>query len=232
MPLMKAESSPGTSQSAIVMDLSDLEHEAKRIVSRAHTEAARIIAEARSNAEREALHIREEARKAAHQEGFSAGMEEGQKIGHDEALGIYSQAFKDLAARWTQTLDLLHQNMPAHVADAKVDLIRLAIGIAERVTHQESLQNRGVAESTVTETLKMVGEARTVVLLVNPEEIEAVETYLPDVLAKIRSIESVELTPDESISPGGCVVKFGAGEIDARIETQLQRIADELLATE
>ena len=214
------------------MDLSDLEREASQIVARATAEADRIIAHSKSTAERESLHIREEARRAGHKEGLEAGMLEGQKAGHDEALGIYSQALKDVAARWTQTLDILHQNMPAHVADAKVDLIRLAIAIAERVTHQEALQNRGVAEATVAETLKMVGHARTVVLLIHPDELEAMEAYLPDLLAKIRTIESVELTPDASITPGGCVVRFGAGEVDARIETQLKRIADELLASE
>jgi flagellar assembly protein FliH len=232
MPLMKAHTAPRSQPSAIVMDLSDLEREASQIVARASAEADRIIAHAKSNAERESLHIREEARRAGHQEGLAEGMTEGQKAGHDEALGIYSQALKDVAARWTQTLDILHQNMPAHVADAKVDLVRLAIAIAERVTHQEALQNRGVAEATVAETLKMVGQTRTVVLLIHPDELEAIETYLPDLLAKIRTIESVELTPDPSITPGGCVVRFGAGEVDARIETQLKRIADELLASE
>lgn len=219
-------------QSAIVMDLSDLEREASQLIARARSEASKIVAEAKSNAEREAMHIRDEARNAGHQEGYEAGMEEGRKAGHDEALGIYSQALKDLSARWTQTLDIVHQHMPTHVADAKVDLVRLAIGIAERVTRQEALQNRGVSEATVAETLKMVGNARMVSLHVHPEEIEAIEMYLPDVLAKIRSVESVELLPDETVTAGGCIAKFGSGQIDARIETQLQRIADELLAGE
>ena len=232
MPVMKAQAAPRVLQSAIVMDLSDLEREAAQIIARARAEAARIIAEAKSNAEREAMHIRDEARNAGHREGHEAGIEEGRTAGHDEALGIYSQALKDLSARWTQTLDVLHQHMPTHVADAKVDLVRLAIAIAERVTHQEALQNRGVAESTIAETLKMVGNARMVSLHVHPDELEAIEMYLPDALAKIRTVESVELLADATITAGGCIAKFGAGQIDARLETQLQRIADELLAGE
>ena len=51
----------------------------------------------------------------------------------------------------------------------------------------------------------------------------------PELLSKLRSIEEVELTEDEEISPGGCVLRFGSGQIDARIETQLDRIAEELL---
>ncbi len=122
--------------------------------------------------------------------------------------------------------------MPAHAADAKTDLIRLAIGIANRITHQSAAMNPEVARRTVEETLKMIGSARSVMLLVNPAEIEMLEAYLPELLAKLRSIESATLTADESISPGGCVVRFGAGQIDAQLNTQIARIADELLARE
>ena len=36
-------------------------------------------------------------------------------------------------------------------------------------------------------------------------------------------------TPDDAVTPGGCLLRFGTGQIDARIETQLDRIAQELL---
>ena len=53
--------------------------------------------------------------------------------------------------------------------------------------------------------------------------------FVPELLAKLRSIEDVQIVPDEAVSPGGCIVRFGAGQIDATLETQLRRIADELL---
>jgi flagellar assembly protein FliH len=207
MPLMKAKSTPRMRETSIVMDLSDLEHEASQLIARARNEATRIINEAKAIAERDALKIREDAR-----------------------IKQYAQALLELTTRWSQTLDLLHQSMPTHAADAKTDLVRLALAIADRVTHQHALLNRQVAQATVEETLKMMGAARTVVLLVHPTEIETLENFLPDLLAKIRAIDSIELTPDDTITPGGCTVRFGSGQIDATIETQIQRIADELLA--
>ncbi len=63
MPVMKAQATPRVMQSAIVMDLSDLEREAAQIIVRARSDAARIIADAKSNAEREAMHIRDEAQR-------------------------------------------------------------------------------------------------------------------------------------------------------------------------
>ena len=231
MPVMKAQPQQ-SGQSAIVMDLSDLEREAAHILAHARTEASRFISDARATADREALRIREEARQVGHREGHHAGLELGRVQGHDEVVAQTTPQLRDLVARWSQTLELFHQNMPLHMADAKTDLVRLALAIAQRITHLEALRNRQVVQATVEEALHTLGSARVVALHVNPQEMDLLETYLPDLLAKLRSIESVELTADDSITPGGCELRFGAGQIDARLETQLQRIADELLATE
>ncbi len=229
MPVMKAQHKSRVRDSAIVMDLSDLEHEAAEIVARARDQAARLLADGRAAAERETLRIREQARQAGQQEGLEAGLAQGRQQGRDEALAAAAAQLADLTARWSQTLELLRQHMPEHVADAREDLVKLALAIARRVTHQEALQNRQVAAAIVEETLRTAGAARRVALLVNPLEVDALGEYLPDLLAKLRSIEEVELTPDEGITPGGCELRFGAGKIDARIETQLDRIAEELL---
>ncbi len=232
MPLVKAHYAAQTHRSAIAMDLADIEQEASQIIASAHAEAARILAEAHSNAAREGLQIRANAKSEGYAEGLAQGAADGQKSGHEQALATHSQVLKDLTTRWSQTLDILHQHMPAHVADAKTDLVRLALTIAAKITHQEALQNRNVAQATIEDTLQMIGATRTVTLLASPDEIESLQKYLPELTAKFPTIPSISLTPDPSITPGGCRAQFGTGQIDATIETQHQRIADELLAGE
>lgn len=229
---MKAQLNQRVRESAIVMDLSDLEREAASIVAQAKMEVSRIMSDGREAAQRETLRIREDARQIGYQEGLEAGLRDGQKQGHDEALSAVTTQLKELAARWSQTLEILHQHMPAHVADARTDLVRLAVAIARRVTHQEALRNREVAPPVVEEALRLAGVARRVALHVNPVEMELLEQYLPDLLAKLRGIEEVELTPDDAVTAGGCVLRLGAGEIDARLETQVERIAQELLGAD
>jgi flagellar assembly protein FliH len=229
---MKAQQVARSSHSAIVMDLGDVEREAARTVSRARAEAEQIVSQARVQATAEAARLREEGRLAGHAEGFAAGQEEGRKQGHDEAVAQTAALVQELVGRWNQTLEALQQNMAPHHADARADLVRLALAVAGRVTHAEGLRNRKVAEATVAEALRTIGAARMVSLHVNPAEIEAIGAYLPGLQAKLRSIESVELVADTEIAHGGCTVCFGGGEIDARLETQMKRIADELLAGE
>jgi flagellar assembly protein FliH len=232
MPLMKAQDVQRARPKTVVMDLSDLEHEAATIVSRARGQAEQIVADAVAAAGKEAVKLREQGRVAGHAEGYKQGLEQGQKQGHDEAVAAVSQRLNELLDRWTQTLDILQQNMPAHVADARSDMVRLALTIAEKVTHQSALRNKQVAQATMEDTLALIGSARKVAMHVHPDETAVLETYLPQLLAKMRTIESVELVPDETVGAGGCVARFGAGEVDARLQTQLERIANELLAGE
>jgi flagellar biosynthesis/type III secretory pathway protein FliH len=159
-------------------------------------------------------------------------MAKGLKQGHDEALAAVSQRLAELLDRWSKTLDILQQNMPAHVADARSDMVKLSLAIAEKVTHQTALRDRAVAQATMEDTLGLIGSARKVVIHVHPDEEALLQEYLPDLLAKMRTIESVELVSDESVGAGGCIAKFGAGEVDARLQAQLDRIANELLAGE
>jgi flagellar assembly protein FliH len=229
MPVMKAQQRSRLKDSAIVMDLSDLECQAAQIITRARAEAARMLAEGRATAERETLHLREQAQQAGHQVGLEAGLAQGRQQGHEEAMAATASQLKELTARWSQTLELFQQHMPEHVADAREDLVKLALAIARRVTHQEALQNRQVAAAVVEDAIRTAGAARRVSVLVHPTEVEALEEYLPDLLTNLRNVEEVELTPDPEITPGGCQLRFGVGQIDARIETQLDRIAEELL---
>jgi flagellar biosynthesis/type III secretory pathway protein FliH len=232
MPVMKAQDVQRTRQSAVVMDLSDLEREAGLIVSRAKEQAEQIVADAVKAAGAESAKLREAGRLAGHAEGYEAGMAQGLKEGHDQAVAAVSARLAELLDRWGKTLDILQQNMPAHVADARSDMVKLSLAIAEKVTHQTALRDKTVAQATMEDTLALIGSARKVVMHVHPEEEALLQDYLPDLLAKMRTIESVELVSDETVGVGGCVAKFGSGEVDSQLQAQLDRIANELLGQE
>jgi len=232
MPVMKSHLSSAARQSAIVMDLSDLESQAARILTDAKAQGQDVLKHACAQATQQSDSIREAARQAGHAEGYAAGLAEGQKQGHDAAFAQAQAALADLTARWSQTLDIFQQNLPTHLADARLDLVRLAVAIATRVTRQEALRNSGVIEDTLDTALKLVTAGRSVSVHVHPDEANTVEAYLPELLAKLRSIPEIQLQPDNAITPGGCRVHYGSGHVDATLETQIQRIADELLTKE
>ena len=122
--------------------------------------------------------------------------------------------------------------MPAHVADARMDVVKLALAIATRVTHQEAAAEpaRGGGGEWKSACGRWGRDGR--LLHAHPTDVEALEAYLPDLLSSLKSIEEIHLQPDEAAGVGGCFLRFGSGEIDARLETQIARIADELVGGE
>ena len=70
---------------------------------------------------------------------------------------------------------------------------------------------------------RLVLSAHDASVCIHPVDRPMLENALPDLLKELATLEHIELVDDEAITPGGCVVAFGQGRIDATIERQLQR---------
>lgn len=80
--------------------------------------------------------------------------------------------------------------------------------------------------------MKLTGSASDVVVRVHPEERESLELVAGQIIEQFGQSKHVRLVADESVDRGGCVVQTEAGQVDGRIETQVSRIAEELLGSE
>jgi flagellar assembly protein FliH len=232
MPLVKAQYAKPLRQTAIVMDLADLEQQAAQIVEQARRQGEQIIAEARQQAQQQGLEIREQARQAGLAEGQAAGMKAGQAQGHDEAVAQATNGLNALIERWTKTLADFQNRLPTHLTDLRVDVAKLALAIAARITRQEALRNKEVLRANTAQALALVTAGRSVEIRIHPDELNVLEGYVGELVSQFRSVGAIELKTDDTITPGGCVLSFGAGQVDARLETQIQRIADELVGAE
>jgi flagellar biosynthesis/type III secretory pathway protein FliH len=65
-----------------------------------------------------------------------------------------------------------------------------------------------------------------------PSDREAMAGAMPQLAAEFAHLKHIHLVDDPAVSPGGCVVSYGQGRIDAAIETQLRRVAELMLPSE
>ena len=75
---------------------------------------------------------------------------------------------------------------------------------------------------------KATGNAR-LRLRLNPDDLARLGDHAEDIVCSVGTAGEATLVEDSSISPGGCVIETRHGVIDARLETQLERIASELI---
>src|SRR5438067_518624 len=79
--------------------------------------------------------------------------------------------------------------------------------------------------------MKLVIQSTDVRIAINPKQNATLTKALPQLKLKWPSLEHVAIVEDESIAPGGCRISAGQGKVDASLDTQIDRIASELLPT-
>ncbi len=84
--------------------------------------------------------------------------------------------------------------------------------------------------------LRRVTDRRKIAVLVNPADLETVELGASASWpAQGSGVELCDMQPDERVEPGGAIVRTAEGEVDASVQTQLERareVVEASLATE
>lgn len=169
--------------------------------------AARVLAEARAEAGR----IAEQARAEGHAEGRAAG--------HAEGLAEIASATTALGEALAGV-----EQLRGEVAEAvEHDAIELALALAEKVL-AASLQARPeLVVEVVQGALRRASDRRRITVLVNPQDIETVRAAIGSLQTQANGIELGDLQGDQRVGVGGAIVRTVEGEVDASVETQLER---------
>src|SRR5262249_4854017 len=109
--------------------------------------------------------------------------------------------------------------------------IRLSASMAGRIIHRELSQRPLEAEGMIRAALDLAAGQSRITLRLNAEDFRRMDDggAIRDCLQRFGE---VSLVPDDAISPGGCLIESQHGLIDARIETQLERMVSELVGTD
>ena len=181
----------------------------------ARNEAAALVAAAQAEAES----IREQARAQGHAEGFAAGREEAaaQAAPAVQALAdalVQAQAERERAA-----------------AEVEAAAVELSLQIAEKaLTAALAVQPERVVDA-VRGALRCLVDRERITIQVHPEDLELVREAIDSVVRQLGGIEHIEVQEERRVPRGGAIVRSTAGEIDARVQTKLDK-AREILEHE
>jgi flagellar biosynthesis/type III secretory pathway protein FliH len=155
---------------------------------------------------------------------------EARRQGREEAEAVFAQAKASLKAQteqavrelW-QTAQALRQERCALLQEAAQGTVDLAFRVAQRVVRQEVGADPGVVVPLVRELLQRSAAASSLTIRLSPRDHAHLTAHL-GAMPEAAGLEGLRLRVDTLISPGGCVVVSEEGSLDARIETQLERI--------
>jgi flagellar biosynthesis/type III secretory pathway protein FliH len=150
-------------------------------------------------------------RETARAEGYAAGCAEA-RAELEPAGAALGQAILEVHANMADRADRLE----AHAVDLGLFLAEKILGGALAVEPERVVE-------TVRGALRGIVERERVTILVSPDDLDLVRESIAGVIASLGGIEHCEVQAERRVGRGGCVVRTPEGDVDARIETKLQR---------
>jgi len=209
--------------------MKDIEEQARSMLVRARARAEQLIADAQRQGEilktRAHLEGQAEGRKTGHAKGF----EEGRNAGEEAALNEHRAKLSELISSLTIAASELNTSRQRLEAEADTEVLKLAVAIARRATHRQVAGDASIVLDSVRSAMRLVVHACNIRIAVHPQSRATLNDAIPKLKAEWPTLQHVELLDDVSLAPGGCRIFTNAGEVDADLDQQIDRIASELV---
>jgi flagellar assembly protein FliH len=106
------------------------------------------------------------------------------------------------------------------------EIVGLALAVAEKIIRLEVGTRREVVANVVKETLKRLLDHDNIKIRVNPSDYELLKNEVSQFSGLVENLETIIFEEDNSIDCGGCIIETNLGDIDARIEKQIQAVEE------
>lgn len=195
------------------------QNEANTALESSKVDAARIIDDAKLQNEK-MIKESENAKELGYKEGYNKGYEEG-----------FEQSIKDGNADISKLLEKLKKIMAGtinkrnEIVDAaEAQVIEVAVLVAKRVVKILTERDKGVVIRNIQEALRRIKGRTKITIRVNIDDLEIAARHKDEFYQMLDKIEGVTVLEDPNVDVGGCIIETDFGDIDARINTQLNEI--------
>ncbi len=209
-----------TNAHPIAFNVEDVQERARAYLAEIQQQAARIVEEAN----RRSVDITN----SAHQAGLNSGRAEFDEQVERRAQQISDQRCKTAIASCEATVQRLASETSEWLANWRNLTVELAARMAEKLVRRSMQDNEEVLRVWLEEAIIAMRDARELRILVNPDDFSIAGRFLQNLTKMIPQAAQIEVIPDPEISLGGCIVRSMHGFIDQQLETQLQRLVEQL----
>ena len=168
--------------------------------------------DAMSEAQRNVSLIEQEA----YEKGFVQGEKDGFELGEKKA----NKVIENIERLFDEISSFKQEILKQH----EKEILDLTFAIAEKIVHHLTKFDESGVKEAVFNALNLAIEKSKIILNVNPEDYDYIEKLRPELFKEYKELKSITVTSDPSVTRGGCYLKTPYGDIDAGIETQLEKI--------
>ena len=162
----------------------------------------------------------------AYQKGFSDGLQKGAEEGQKAGFECASKKMEPLLNSLGEALLQLKSLRAETYLQIEKEVVELALAIARKVVCREIKTDPKVVLDVAREALSRLENPGKIKIKMNPADLEFIKETGYNLSDLIGSSENVGLEAEENVQNGGCIVETNLGDIDARIENQIQSIEE------
>ncbi len=195
----------------------------------AEEEARQIVVSAKERAALEANSARAEAFEQGKREGYHAGLEEGQRQGEAAALEEMRERLSSAAGALCDAAKVFESAHKRLEEDLPGDCAELALAVARRIIKREVEVSPQVLAANLEHAVKLIVGARSIRIAFHPDDRATLDAALAKLGVSFPAIKGAGIVEDPSLSRGGCRVYTETGMVDADLDSQLDRLVQQLI---
>lgn len=156
----------------------------------------------------------------ARAEGYQEGYQEGEQKGLDEARKVLTQLDQAINDAINQRATMLNE--------AKQKILELVVQISKKVTFEAIEIDRESTVKLIEGVINELIDRSRMKIKVHPDDLPMMEQNIDRFLVGSTAIKELTFEADPRVRMGGCFIETPTGDIDARLESQFEVIADTL----
>ncbi|MFW6138153.1 MAG: flagellar assembly protein FliH, partial [Spirochaetota bacterium] len=197
--------------------------EIRKTKEQAQQEAQKITEDARaktSEIEQEAGKKAEELCQQSRQKGYQEGVGQGYAKGEEEVKRLIDRLHVIINAAIDKRKEIIDS--------AERQLIDLVLLVARKVVKAISEEQKSVVLENIREAMKKVRAEAEVTIKVNTSDLELASKHKKEFISAVEGLKNITVEEDSRVDPGGCIIETSFGEVDARVQKQLQIIEEKI----
>jgi flagellar assembly protein FliH len=168
----------------------------------------------------------------SHEERVLQAYQQGFVEGREAADAEFKQVLADCRVQTDERIGALLGAMGEQLRllgeTLERDAYQFALAVAARIIKREVTIDNDTIVRQIKGAIRRVVGVETIKMRVHPDDEEIVREHRAIFLSSAGSIRDLVIEVDDSLEPGGCIIESTAGNVDARIATQISQVATAL----
>jgi len=180
-------------------------------------------------AQMEANAAEKNAYEKGYEQGLQNGYDDGYKKAYDETIDVAKAEAADIVNKAELLLKSAHENYSKYLEAKKVDVVKLALEIAENIA-KRALSNDDSMNSIIEEAFKISKGEDNVILKVNSIHVEELKSEVQRWKMSYGIKDEIFIITDDFMEPGNAILEKPSGIVKVGVDTGMEQIREALFS--